>query len=65
MQLCCWGSEKKINFKHKVKKQRLTLAWLMRTDSSLEAKPPKMRLCGAPIRAQANMVNMACGTMGM
>ncbi|KAA8580304.1 hypothetical protein FQN60_005839 [Etheostoma spectabile] len=37
----------------------------MRTESSLEAKPPKIRLWGAPIRAQANMVNMAWGTIGI
>lgn len=43
----------------------LTLAWSMRTESSLEAKPPKIRLWGAPMRAQASMAIMAWGTMGM
>ena len=40
-------------------------ASLIRSTSDLALKPPKMTLCGAPMRAQASMAIAASGTIGM
>jgi hypothetical protein len=41
------------------------LASLARSVIACGAKPPKITLCGAPMRAHASMATASSGTMGM